>query len=73
MSLGHNMRHVRILHGKTMKEVADAIGVSAAMMSYIERGRHPATEDRLEKWCALFFFDETAIRELEPAQETPRG
>ena len=64
MHLGPNMKQVRELHGKTLQEVADRVGVSFSHLSEIEREKYPVTKELLKGWLRVFFMEDEALREF---------
>jgi transcriptional regulator with XRE-family HTH domain len=52
LDLGERMRAIRLLRRKTLKEVADAAGVSESFVSQIERGRTSASVASLQRLAA---------------------
>lgn len=56
------MKTVRELHGKTLEETAPRLGISASMLSLIEREKSGVSQHILKRWKELFFFEEGALR-----------
>jgi transcriptional regulator with XRE-family HTH domain len=78
--LGNVLRRVRLRQGRTLREVAEAAGVSVPYLSEVERGRKEASSEILAAICqalGLHLADllEAArddLRRLEP-RRTPAG
>ncbi|WP_019594107.1 helix-turn-helix domain-containing protein [Thioalkalivibrio sp. ALM2T] len=51
---GKKVRHLRIDADVTLKDMADALGVSSAYLSAVEVGRKPASEALAEKVARYF-------------------
>ena len=51
-ALGDALRRRRQAQGRTLREVADAAGVSLTYLSEVERGRKEASSEVLEAVCA---------------------
>jgi transcriptional regulator with XRE-family HTH domain len=52
---GLKLREMREARGATLRDMADAVGVSAAYLSALEHGRRPRpTPARLDQICAFF-------------------
>ena len=49
LDLGERMRAIRLLRRKTLKEVAEAAGVSESFVSQLERGRTSASVASLQR------------------------
>lgn len=62
MHPGRNMKHFRELHGKTLSDVADRLGVAVSTLSRAERGIVAIKRPVLDRWLTLFFIDEDALR-----------
>jgi transcriptional regulator with XRE-family HTH domain len=52
LDLGERMRAIRLLRRKTLREVADAAGVSESFVSQLERGRSSASVASLQRLAA---------------------
>lgn len=65
MSLGQRVRQHRTARGLTLREVADAIGMSKTWVADLERGRHlPTDEGLLERLAFTLSDDWTALQVL---------
>jgi len=51
-AVGDALRRRRLAQGRTLREVADAAGVSLTYLSEVERGRKEASSEVLEAVCA---------------------
>ena len=60
---GREVRKRRIDVGVTLKEMADAIGVSAAFLSAVEMGKRNAGDSIVSK--SILFFDEHGVNAKE--------
>jgi transcriptional regulator with XRE-family HTH domain len=60
-AVGEALRRRRQAQGRTLREVADAAGVSLTYLSEVERGRKEASSEVLEAVCAAL---ELALAEL---------
>lgn len=63
MHLGPNMRRIRELHGKSLREVAGHLSVDGSLVSLIERQLRDPSQDYIKRWLDLFFMDEKPLRE----------
>src|SRR5919109_4227341 len=69
--LGLRIRHARLNAGLTLKEVGQALGICAGLVSEIEFGRRDVTLPQLEIMALLFnvpmayFWSEDPIEEVE--------
>lgn len=68
---GERVRTLRLLLGLTQSELAAAAGVSQALVSQVEGGRRPVTEDLLEA-IATATATPTSFFNVEPV-DTPEG
>lgn len=65
LTLGQRVRRQRTARGLTLREVADAIGMSKTWVADLERGRHlPTDEGLLERLAFCLRDDWAALREL---------
>jgi transcriptional regulator with XRE-family HTH domain len=55
-AVGEALRRRRQAQGRTLREVADAAGVSLTYLSEVERGRKEASSEVLEAVCAALRF-----------------
>lgn len=67
--IGHCLRRFRLDQGKTLREVAEAAGVSVGHLSEVERGRKEASSEVLAAICRALGLDlvdllQAAQREL---------
>jgi transcriptional regulator with XRE-family HTH domain len=60
-AVGEALRRRRLDQGRTLREVAEAAGVSLAYLSEVERGRKEASSEVLEAVCAALHL---ALAEL---------
>ena len=51
-AVGEALRRRRLAQGRTLREVAEAAGVSLTYLSEVERGRKEASSEVLEAVCA---------------------
>jgi transcriptional regulator with XRE-family HTH domain len=51
-AVGEALRRRRLTQGRTLREVAEAAGVSLTYLSEVERGRKEASSEVLEAVCA---------------------
>jgi DNA-binding Xre family transcriptional regulator len=51
-AVGEALRRRRLAQGRTLREVADAAGMSLTYLSEVERGRKEASSEVLEAVCA---------------------
>jgi transcriptional regulator with XRE-family HTH domain len=73
-AVGEALRRRRQAQGRTLREVADAAGVSLTYLSEVERGRKEASSEVLEAVCAalhlglaeLFFEVAETLAVTEP-------
>ena len=73
-AVGEALRRRRQAQGRTLREVADAAGVSLTYLSEVERGRKEASSEVLEAVCAaldlglaeLFFEVAETLAATEP-------
>ena len=73
-AVGEALRRRRQAQGRTLREVADAAGVSLTYLSEVERGRKEASSEVLEAVCAalrlgladLFFEVAETLASTEP-------
>jgi transcriptional regulator with XRE-family HTH domain len=73
-AVGGALRRRRLAQGRTLREVAEAAGVSLTYLSEVERGRKEASSEVLEAVCAaldlslaeLFFEVAEALALTEP-------
>lgn len=63
IALGTKIRELRTVKKLTLRQVAEAIGVSAAFMSDLEHGRR--NTDRLAALAAVLEVDITVLQELD--------
>jgi hypothetical protein len=63
MSLGANLRTLRTLHGKTLRQVAEVTGTSLKNVHRYEKGETPPSA-YLEKFQAAFFIEPGALLRL---------
>ena len=74
-AVGEALRRRRLAQGRTLREVAEAAGVSLTYLSEVERGRKEASSEVLEAVCAaldlvlaeLFFEVAEALAAAEAA------
>jgi transcriptional regulator with XRE-family HTH domain len=74
-AVGEALRRRRLAQGRTLREVAEAAGVSLTYLSEVERGRKEASSEVLEAVCAalrlglaeLFFEVAETLAAAEPA------
>ena len=52
--LGKELRDYRIEHGYLQKEIAETLGISASLLSRIERGKREVTVEEERKILELF-------------------
>jgi transcriptional regulator with XRE-family HTH domain len=60
-AVGDALRRRRLAQGRTLREVAEAAGVSLTYLSEVERGRKEASSEVLEAVCAAL---QLALAEL---------
>jgi transcriptional regulator with XRE-family HTH domain len=60
-AVGEALRRRRLAQGRTLREVAEAAGVSLTYLSEVERGRKEASSEVLEAVCAAL---QLALAEL---------
>jgi transcriptional regulator with XRE-family HTH domain len=73
-AVGEALRRQRLAQGRTLREVAEAAGVSLTYLSEVERGRKEASSEVLEAVCAalqlalaeLFFEVAETLAAAEP-------
>ena len=73
-AVGEALRRQRLAQGRTLREVAEAAGVSLTYLSEVERGRKEASSEVLEAVCAalqlalaeLFFEVAQTLAAAEP-------
>jgi transcriptional regulator with XRE-family HTH domain len=73
-AVGEALRRRRLAQGRTLREVAEAAGVSLTYLSEVERGRKEASSEVLEAICAalrlglaeLFFEVAETLAATEP-------
>ena len=75
-AVGEALRRRRLAQGRTLREVAEAAGVSLTYLSEVERGRKEASSEVLEAVCAALrlglaelFFE--VAETLAAAETTP--
>jgi len=69
IDLGERLKAIRLLRRRTLKEVADAAGVSESFVSQIERGRSSASVATLQRLAAALGIE---ISDLFAADGLPR-
>ena len=62
MSIGENIKRLRIDAGYTQESVRELTGIGAKYISAIECGKRTPGTDVIKKLCALFGCDEATIR-----------
>jgi transcriptional regulator with XRE-family HTH domain len=80
-AVGEALRRRRQAQGRTLREVADAAGVSLTYLSEVERGRKEASSEVLEAVCAaldlglaeLFFEVAETLAATEPVPASVIG
>lgn len=63
-SLGRYLRKMRIDRGELLKNMADKVGVSSAMLSSIENGKRNPAPDFVQKVVAAYGLDASERDEL---------
>lgn len=64
MKYGHagtNLRTVRRLHGKTIKDLSGKLGISSGYLSLIEGGTRPLTPELRAKAAKVFYLEEHVL------------
>lgn len=61
------LREIREANGIEQKAVAEAIGVSAAFLCYVERGKRTVNMEQFFDWCKA--LDVKAHKVLESVEE----
>jgi len=62
MSLdGQTLRIIRTWHGMSQRKLAERVGVSHGLISYIEKGERSLTPDVEEKICRALNLDSIAV------------
>lgn len=50
-AIGYSMRTERLIHRKTLQQVADHLGISKSQVSLYETGKTPITCEMLNDYC----------------------
>jgi transcriptional regulator with XRE-family HTH domain len=69
IDLGERLRAIRLLRRRTLKEVADAAGVSESFVSQLERGRTSASVASLQRLSAALGIE---VSDLFASEGLPR-
>ena len=56
-AIGYAMRTQRLIHRKTLQQVADYLGISKNQVSYYETGKTPITIETLNSYCEFIGID----------------
>src|SRR5947208_11394138 len=69
IDLGERLRAIRLLRRRTLREVAEAAGVSESFLSQLERGRSNASVASLQRLAAALGIE---VSDLFAAEGLPR-
>lgn len=64
---GKELRKLRIDQNKTLKDMADFVGVSSAFLSSVETGKRKINNDLVIKAALFFNGDDTLLSKLKDA------
>jgi len=81
MKLGTSLRLIRKMHGKSAKELAQKLGISATYLSEIENDKKNVSLDLVQKYAEYFkvrpstilFFDEENMLTESPRRTSIRN